>query len=111
MRWDLGWQGIGVLAGLSLAFGVVAQPLFRRRFAWWVGPLAAGISVVGGLLISEVVFGWATAEDLQPNIDGLSFDEVLVGDLIGIVGLGIVRFLVRDRIHDTTRRHSSAPLG
>jgi hypothetical protein len=34
------------------------------------------------LFISEVWYGWAAQEELRPNIDGLSFDEVL---LIGLV--------------------------
>jgi hypothetical protein len=43
------------------------------------------------LVISEVFFGWATAEDLQPNIDGLSRDEVLLGILPGIVAVLLAR--------------------
>jgi hypothetical protein len=37
----------------------------------------AGFFVLG-LFISEVLYGWATEEELQPNIDGLSRDEVLL---------------------------------
>ncbi len=48
-------------------------------------------------VISEVWFGWATQEDLQPNIDGLSFDEVLLG-MVGCVAItGLARFVVRRR--------------
>jgi hypothetical protein len=37
-------------------------------------------------------------EDLQPNIDGLSFDEVLlIGYPIGIVLLGVIRYLTGQR--------------
>jgi len=47
-----------------------------------------------GLFVSEVWFGWATEEDLQPNVDGLSFDEVLlIGSLLSaafVVGLRLV---------------------
>jgi hypothetical protein len=35
-----------------------------------------------GLISSEVVFGWATEEELQPNVDGLSRDEVLLSSLV-----------------------------
>jgi hypothetical protein len=35
-----------------------------------------------GLLTSEVLFGWATEADLQPNVDGLSRDEVLLSSLL-----------------------------
>ena len=44
----------------------------------WLWLIAAAGYFVGGLFISEVWFGWATQEELQPNIDGLSFDEVLL---------------------------------
>jgi hypothetical protein len=85
MQWDLGWQGIGVLAGMSLGFGILAQLFFLSTKTWWVWIVGAIGFFVAGLLISEVWFGWATEEELQPNYDGLSFDEVL---LIGL-GLGI----------------------
>ncbi|HEX6140177.1 MAG TPA: hypothetical protein VF013_06935 [Candidatus Limnocylindria bacterium] len=88
MQWDLGLQGLGVLALMSLAFGVIAQVLFWRlgnRWLWLIGGL---VYFVAGIFISEVMFGWATAEELQPNIDGLSFDEVLLGGvLVGLVVL------------------------
>jgi MFS family permease len=99
MEWDLGLQGIGVLALMSLAFGVVAQLVASRGSTRWIGLIAAAAYFVGGLFISEVWFGWATEEDLQPNIDGLSFDEVL---LIGLVP-GIAAVLVTRYV---TRRHS-----
>jgi hypothetical protein len=37
-----------------------------------------------GLFVSEFWFGWATEEDLQPNIDGLSRDEVLLTGLVPV---------------------------
>ena len=47
---------------------------------------AAAISTVAcfgiGLITSEWLFGWATEEELQPNVDGLSRDEVLLSSLI-----------------------------
>jgi hypothetical protein len=45
----------------------------------------------------------ATEEDLQPNIDGLSFDEVL---LIGLVP-GIASVLVTRYVTPRRRRHSA----
>jgi Na+/proline symporter len=102
MEWDLGWQGLGVLAVMSLAFGLIAQLLFWSRATWWVGPVSAAASFVVGILISEVWFGWATAEDLQPNIDGLSFDEVLITYAVGIPVLIAIRFLARKRMHAAT---------
>lgn len=44
---------------------------------------SAVVYFVAGILVSEVWFGWATEEELQPNIDGLSFDEVLLMDAGG----------------------------
>ena len=45
-----------------------------------------------GIFVSEVWFGWATEEELQPNIDGLSFDEVLlICTLPGIVAVLLAR--------------------
>ena len=44
------------------------------------------------------MFGWATADDLQPNIDGLSFDEVLLFGLVpGIVAVVVTWFAARSR--------------
>jgi hypothetical protein len=99
MQWDLGWQGIGVLVGLSLGFGILAQLLFLSRVTWWVGIVSAALFFVAGVLISEVWFGWATGEDLQPNINGLSFDEVLIGFAVGIVVLLGARVLTARRHH------------
>ena len=98
MEWDLGAQGILVLAGMSVAFGLVAMLLLWDRTAHWVtATVASLLSFVGGLLVSEVWFGWATEEELQPNIDGLSFDEVLIAYLLGGVVVLIVRFLIGRR--------------
>lgn len=78
MDWDLGIGGFALLIGMAAAFGVIAQLLFWRSTPHWTGLAAAGTFLVCGIVISEVFFGWATEEDLQPNIDGLSFDETLL---------------------------------
>ncbi|HSJ83177.1 MAG TPA: hypothetical protein VLA91_05100 [Acidimicrobiia bacterium] len=85
MEWDLGLQGLAVLAAMSLAFGVIAQLFFGETTTRWLWAIVATAHFLGGLLISEVWFGWATEEELQPNIDGLSFDEVLLIGLIPVV--------------------------
>jgi hypothetical protein len=82
MQWDLGLQGLGLLVLVSLGFGLVAQLVVGRVSTRWLWLIAAVTYFVSGLFISEVWFGWATEAELQPNIDGLSFDEVL---LIGLV--------------------------
>lgn len=85
MEWDLGLTGLGVLVLMSLAFGLIAHVLLvvlRQSVTRWLWAIASATYFLGGLVISEVLFGWATAEELQPHIDGLSFDEVL---LLGLV--------------------------
>lgn len=100
MHWDLGLRGVGVLVGMSLAFGAIAQLVAGRsqtssRRLW---AIAATAFFVSGLITSEVLFGWATEEDLQPNIDGLSFDETLLfGLLAGIISVLVSRQVSRRR--------------
>jgi hypothetical protein len=94
MQWDLGPQGLGLLAVMSIAFGGTAQLLVGRDTTRWLWAIAAATYFAAGLFISEVWFGWATAADLQPNIDGLSFDEVLLIGLVPgllVVGLALYR--------------------
>ena len=50
-------------------------------------------------MISEGLFGWATAEELQSNIDGLSFDEVVVTFRAGLVVVLAARAFVWRRSH------------
>jgi hypothetical protein len=78
VHWDIGLQGLGVLAAYSLAFGLIAQLVMWRSTTHWLWLIAAGTFFIAGLLISEVWFGSATEEELQPNIDGLSRDEALL---------------------------------
>jgi hypothetical protein len=88
VNFDLGPQGLGILIVISLTFGVIAQVVLGKgatRWLWLVG--AAGWFVVG-VVASEVVFGAATEDELQPIIDGLCFDEALLGGLL--VGLPVV---------------------
>jgi hypothetical protein len=104
MQWDLGWAGLGLLAAMSLGFGLLAQLVVRRtsRRLWLAG---AGGYFIGGLLVSEVWFGWATEEELQPNIDGLSFEEVLLlGLLPGIAAVVVVTHLWRRSARRSVRR-------
>jgi phosphoglycerol transferase MdoB-like AlkP superfamily enzyme len=78
MTWDLGLEGVGVLAVMSIVFGLFAELVAARWTTVWIGLIAAVSYFVCGSLVSEAWFGWATEEELQPNIDGLSFDEVLL---------------------------------
>ncbi len=70
---DLGSTGLLYLAAMSIGFGLLAQAVMAGRPEMAVG---AGTSVHFGVgIVSEFWFGWATEDDLQPNIDGLSRDE------------------------------------
>ncbi len=96
MQWDLGLQGIGMLTLMSLVFGVLAQLVASKGTTRWMGLIAAAVYFVSGLFISEVWFGWATEEELHPNIDGLSFDEVLrIGLVPGIAAVLVTRAVPR----------------
>ena len=106
MHWDLGMSGLLYLAAMSIVFGLVAQLLAWRAAPKWLWALVAGVYFGVGLLVSEVWFGWATEEDLQPNIDGLSRDEVL---LIGLVPVAIAvvmtRWLAKRHARQATDEH------
>lgn len=65
-----------------------AAGVFWAKF----GPAAGWF--IGGLFASEVVWGAMTAEEIQPIIDGLAFDEALLGGLIGgVLVVLVTRFV------------------
>ena len=64
---------------------------------WLIG---AGTFFVLGLLVSEAWFGWATEKDLQPNYDGLSFDETLLAIFPSVAVVIAVRWMIRRRTRD-----------
>lgn len=100
MQWDLGLQGLAVLVLMSLAFGVIAQVAVGQLTTQWLWAIAGATYFVAGLFISEVWFGWATGAELQPNIDGLSFDEVLLIGLVpGILAVLVTWYATRSRQH------------
>jgi uncharacterized membrane protein YebE (DUF533 family) len=116
MQWDLGLQGLALLGVMSVGFGILAGLVVGNGAAYRL--LATAITTVAcfglGLVTSEVLFGWATQEELQPNIDGLSRDEVLLSSVLttAVVVL-VMRYLARraegqkphrDR-RETARRH------
>lgn len=105
MRWDLGLQGVAVLAAISLGFGVAAGLLVGQGMRYRLS--ATAITTVAsfgvGLVTSEVLFGWATEETLQPNVDGLSRDEVLLSSLLTT---GVVVGVMRHRAHRASERTS-----
>lgn len=102
MQWDLGIQGLALLLLMSLGFGISAQAGVGRGAPGWVWLAGTAGFFASGLLISEVWFGWATAEELQPNIDGLSFDETLLGLIPGIGAIVAGRRALRRRVPAAT---------
>ena len=88
MRFELGIVGIGLLIVLSLAFGAIAHLVAARSAGRWTWLVATAGWFVGGLFASEVLFGTSTANEIQPIIDGLAFDEALLGGLVA--GLAVV---------------------
>ncbi len=100
MAFDLGLQGLGILIGISLIFGVAAQAIFWRSATHWLWLIGAVGWFVGGLYASEVVWGDMTEEEIQPIIDGLALDESLLGGLLVGVPVVLVTWLVtRRRAH------------
>ena len=96
MQWDLGFGGLALLGVMSLVFGVGAQFIVGRMTTRWLWLIAGATYFVAGLFISEVWFGRATAAALQPNIDGLSFDEVLLISLVpGVASVLATWFVTR----------------
>ena len=109
MQWDLGLTGLGVLIVMSLAFGLIAHVvllLLGRSVTRWLWAIASTTYFLAGVLISEVMFGWVNVEDLQPNIDGLSFDEVLliglVPGIVAVVGTWLATRKTQNRAATTT---------
>jgi hypothetical protein len=81
MQFDLGLTGLGLLAAISVVFGLVAHLSLRAETRWlWL--IAACAWFVGGLFMSEVVFAKAAVDEIQPIIDGLALDESLLGGLV-----------------------------
>lgn len=108
MQWDLGFEGLALLAAISLGFGAFAGLVVGGGSAqrlWAVAVTAVACFGIG-LLTSEGLFGWATEEDLQPNVDGLSRDEVLLSSLLTTVVVLVAMRLRARQVHPTTRpRH------
>jgi hypothetical protein len=95
MEWDLGVKGVALLLGMAAGFGLLVQLILWRVSTHWLWLVGAVAYVASGLFVSEVWFGWATQEDLQPNINGLSFDEVLLLAPLIAVGIMLVIWLIR----------------
>jgi hypothetical protein len=106
MHWDLGLQGLAALAAISLGSGVIAGLIVGRGVMYRL--VATAITTVAcfgvGLFTSEVLFGWATEEELQPNVDGLSRDEVLLSSVLTTTVVVLVMRYLAHRAGDDERR-------
>lgn len=102
MQFDLGPAGLGLLVVMSLTFGAIAQVILWRSATHWLWLIGSVAYFIGGLVASEVIFATATVEDLQPLIDGLFFDEALLGGLLIGVPTVIVAWIA-------TRQHRLHP--
>ena len=106
MQWDLGVMGLSLLGAVALGFGVVAGLLVGK--GWMRRLWATAITTVAcfgvGLLTSEGLFGWATEEELQPNVDGLSRDEVLLSSLMTTTMVVLVMRYLAHRAQEPTSR-------
>jgi hypothetical protein len=106
VQYDLGLQGLGILVAFSLVFGLLVQ-IAGRAETHWLWLIAAIGWFVGGLFASEVTFATATEEELQPIIDGLAFDEALLGGLlVGIPTAIAARYVTGSA---PFHRHHAAP--
>ncbi|GAA1166880.1 hypothetical protein [Nocardioides aquiterrae] len=101
MQWDMGLEGLALLAAISLGFAVGAGLLVGggRVHRLWAVLTDTVVCFGVGLLTSEGIFGWATEEDLQPNVDGLSRGEVLLSSLLTTVAVVLVMRYVARRAH------------
>ncbi len=106
MQFDLGVRGLVALISLSLIFGGLAQVVLGRGTTRWMWLIGTAAWFVGGLIASEVVWGTATEQELQPNVDGLSLDESLLGGLVVGVPVVLVTWYVARR---RNRLHQQAP--
>jgi len=99
MQIDLGLQGLALLIIPALIFGLAAQAIVWRSATHWMWLIGAAAWVVGGFIASEVILGGETTEaNYQPLIDGLLWDEALLGGLVtGIVAVVVTWFATRGR--------------
>jgi phosphatidylserine synthase len=95
MQFDLGFQGLAILLALAVVVGIVAQ-FVGGADTPWAGLIAGAASFVGGLFVSEVMFAGATEAEIQPVIDGLAFDEAMLGTIVvGVVVTFLTRYFAR----------------
>lgn len=96
MKLDLALEGFALVFMFSMIFGGVAHVVLARSSTPWMWLIGALAFVVGGLIASEVFFGNATVDDVQPFIGGLAVDESLLGGLaLGVPVVLVAWYLSR----------------
>ena len=104
MNYDLGLQALALLIIPAILFGLAAQLIVWRSATHWIWLIGAVAWFIGGLFASEVLYGAETTElNLQPLIDGLLWDEAMMGGFV----TGTVAVLVT---WIATRRHHAGHL-
>ena len=83
MEYDLGSTAQIILIFFAVGFGAVAQLILGKRATRWVWLTGAIGWLLGAVFVSEVLFATATEDEIQPIVDGLAFDEALLGGLVG----------------------------
>ena len=97
MQFDLGNYGFQILLGFSVGFGAIAQLIVGQRATRWLWLIAAAGWFIGGVFASEVLFGTATVDEIQPIIEGLAYDEALLGGLLGGLAVVVATWLLTRR--------------
>jgi hypothetical protein len=109
MNWELGSNGLLYLGAMSIGFGLLAHLLSGRAAPRWLWAVVAAVYFGVGIAVSELWFGDATEAELQPNVDGLSRDEVLgVGLVPVVVAVVATRLRVRRHRHDESETGPTA---
>ena len=99
MQFNLGSTAQVIVIFFAIGFGAVAQLVAGARASRWVWLAGAIGWLVGAVFMSEVLFATATVDEVQPIIDGLAFDEALLGGLVGgLVGAGLTWAVTRAEV-------------
>jgi len=109
MTYDLGSTGLQILLAYSFGFGAIAQLIVGVSRTRWLWLLAAAGWFAGGLFASEVLFATATIDEIQPIIDGLCYDEALLGGLLGGVIVTVATWFATRPIEPVAAARPSRP--
>jgi hypothetical protein len=94
MTYDIGPTGLQILLGFSFGFGAIVQVVAGARSTRWLWLVGAIGWFIGAVFASEILVGTMTVDQIQPIIDGLAFDEALLGGLLGGLALSLAGWYV-----------------